>query len=345
MLSIRDMNDDTEPVERKVQLTGGSTYTVSLPKTWATDQHIEPGATVNLYEQGDQIVMMRGENGAGSEPQRAEIVAGNRESPSLSLSVASAYIAGCEEIHVADLRTRQQRRAVIQAIRRFVGLEVMTETESTLTARTMLAVSDLSPEQTLAQLERTTLEMHHEAIKAVTSADGTTGAHVAQQDDDVDRLFALISRGFQQSLVNPAVTMGDGQLLPFEYYMAARQLERVADHAEKIASIAGRLDGPPPEELSTELTTLRERTQGIVQDALAALFESPDDATFSAVVTEAEQLTDELAALDEQLYVRDLSDGYLLSLVVDSLTRTTQYGVNIAEAGLQARHREGPGVV
>ncbi len=345
MLSIRDMNDDTEPVERKVQLTGGSTYTVSLPKTWAIDQHIEPGATVNLYEQGDQLVMTRGPNGTGSEPQRAEITAGNRDSPSLSLSVASAYIAGCDEIHVADLRTREQRRAVIQAIRRFVGLEVMTETESTLTARTMLAVGDLSPEQTLAQIERTTLEMHHEAIAAVTSADGETGSHIAQQDDDVDRLFALVSRGFQQSLVDPAVTMGDGTLLPFEYYMAARQLERVADHAEKIASIAGRLDGPPPEELSTELTALGERTQGIVQDALAALLESPDDAAFSAVVTEAEQLTDELAALDEQLYVRDLSDGYLLSLVVDSLTRTTQYGVNIAEAGLQARHREGPGVV
>jgi len=82
-----------------------------------------------------------------------------------------------------------------------------------------------------------------------------------------------------------------------------------------------------------------------VQDALAALLESPDDAVFSAVITDAEQLTDELAALDEQLYSQDLSDGYLLSLVVDSLTRTTQYGVNIAESGLQAGHREGSGAV
>jgi len=28
---------------RKVQVTGGSTYTVSIPKTWATENDVEEG--------------------------------------------------------------------------------------------------------------------------------------------------------------------------------------------------------------------------------------------------------------------------------------------------------------
>lgn len=37
---------------------------------------------------------------------------------------------------------------------------------------------------------------------------------------------------------------------------------------------------------------------------------------------------------------RELADGYALTTVLDSITRTAEYGVNIAEAGLQATLRD-----
>jgi len=43
--------------------------------------------------------------------------------------------------------------------------------------------------------------------------------------------------------------------------------------------------------------------------------------------------------IDQDLYDRDLTDGYALATVVDSLTRTTEYGRNVAEAGLRASLR------
>jgi phosphate uptake regulator len=203
----------------------------------------------------------------------------------------------------------------------------------------MLDVADLSPEQTLAQLERTTLDMHEHAIETVIDADGKTGSEIARQDEDVDRLFALLSRGFQQSLVDPAVTT-QGALAPFEYYMAARQLERIADHAEKIATTASRLDNAPSQEIADELRESGEQSRAIVRRALAGLLESAGDpAELSAVIADAEELLARLEQSDQQLYDQELDGGYLLGLVVDSIVRTTEYGVNIAEAGLQARHR------
>ncbi len=338
------MRDDKNPEKRKVQLTGGSTYTVSLPKEWAGEQDIEPGCFVNLYSRENQLVMTRDHTEPDETQHETTIDANNRDPAALALAVASAYVAGCDEIHVEPIHDRDQRRAITQSIRGFVGLEVMTETERSLTARTMLDVRDLSPEQTLAQLERTTLEMHEQAIEAVVAAEGTTGEQIARQDDDVDRLFALVSRGFQQSLVDPAVTMGDGNLTPFEYYMASRQLERVADHAEKIATIAGRLDESPPDDLASQLVSLGDSSRELVRRALSGLLDesATDGADLGAVIADAETLLSDITAMDEQLYARDdLDDGYLLGLVIDSITRSTQYGVNIAESGLQARHRGG----
>ncbi|MEF8901929.1 MAG: PhoU domain-containing protein [Halovenus sp.] len=334
------MNDNETPVERKVQLTGGSTYTVSLPKDWAGRQNIEPGCLVNLYSRGEQLVMTRSGCGPAEERHTSTIQAGDEDPATLALSIGSAYIAGCEQIHVEEIRTTDQRRALVRTIRDFVGLEVITEDETSLVAQTMLDVGDLSPEQTLAQLERTALEMHERAVEAVVDADREVGTRTARQDDDVDRLFALVSRGFQQSLVDPAVTMGnDDDLTPFEYYMAARQLERIGDHAEKIATTASRLAGPPPADIGNELGTFGRRARTVVQQALSGLLDNPEE--LGSVIADAERLLDDIEAMDERLYGEGLEDGYLLGLVLDSIERTTQYGVNVAEAGLQTQHRTG----
>jgi len=329
------MNDRRDPIRRKVQLTGGSTYTVSIPKEWAGEYEIEPGAHVELYERGEQLVVSTDSD----DDHSTTVSAGERPPAAVAGSVAAAYVAGCDEVRVEKLQEGAQRRAILRMIRQFAGLEVMAEDADSMTARTMLDAGTLSPEQTLSQIERTTLEMHAGAIDAVVDADGDAGDLVATQDDDVDRLFALVARGFQQSLVDPAVTMGDDTLTPFEYYMAARQLERVADHAEKIATIAGRLTETPPPETGQQLHGYSERARSILQRALAGLVDA--ETTYDAIVADADELLAEIEQTDERLYDDGITDGYLLGQVLDSIERTAQYGVNVAEAGVQASHRGG----
>jgi phosphate uptake regulator len=331
------MSSDNNPIERKVQLTGGSTYTVSLPKGWANGQEIEPGASVDLYTRGEQLIVTRGPGDPEPDRRTATIEATDHTPETLGLCVGAAYVAGCEKIRVDGLRDSTERRTVARSIRRFVGLEVMTEDETSLTAQTMLDAADLSPEQTLAQLQRTALEMHADAVDAVIAADGDLGQQIAQQDDTVDRLFALVSRGFQRSLVDPAVALSREDLSSFEYYMAARQLERVADHAEKIATIAGRLEGPPPEGVSDALRTHGDDAREIVSDSIDGLVGDGPAAT--TILSRTDDLLAAVETLDEDLYDRTLTDSYLLGVVLDSIVRTAEYGANVAEAGLQAQYR------
>ncbi len=39
---------------RKVQVTGGSTYTVSLPKEWATENDVSAGSVVDFHAERDR---------------------------------------------------------------------------------------------------------------------------------------------------------------------------------------------------------------------------------------------------------------------------------------------------
>ncbi|WP_044957453.1 AbrB/MazE/SpoVT family DNA-binding domain-containing protein, partial [Halarchaeum acidiphilum] len=44
---------------RKLQKVGGGTYTVSIPKAWATAHHLEAGAPVHVYPHDDGTLVVR----------------------------------------------------------------------------------------------------------------------------------------------------------------------------------------------------------------------------------------------------------------------------------------------
>ena len=331
------MTNEEDPIKRKVQVTGGSTYTVSLPKDWAGDQGIESGSTVNLYSREDKLLVSKNEH--DRRTRSVTIEANNREPEDLARSVASAYIAGCEEVRVEGMLDNDQRRGIRDAVTGLVGIEIHEEGENFIVGRTMLDVGDLSPEQTLVQMELTALSMHEDALDAVLEGDAEKGMRVARQDDDVDRLFGLICREFQRSLVNVGVPMRADGLTKFEYYTTARQLERIADHAEKIAEVAERAESPPPDEIADSFDALGERSRDLVSRSVEGILEGDDTDELGAIVVEADSLADEAEQLDRELYERGTDDGYLLGTVLDSIVRTSEYGVNVAEAGLQVAMR------
>jgi len=229
--------------------------------------------------------------------------------------------------------------AVRDAAASLVGVEMTTESDSEIVVRTMLDVADLSPAQTLAQLENVTLSVHEAAVDAALSADGEAGRRVAARDDSVDRLFGLVAREFQRSLVDvTGDRVGDG-LTTFDHYTVARQLERIGDHAEKIAGVAERIESEPPADLADELAELGADARSVVQKALSETQNGRDPEALSEILSGGATVVDAATALDRDLYDRDLADGYALATLLDSITRTTEYGRNIAEAGLRASLR------
>ena len=323
---------------RKVQVTGGSTYTVSIPKGWATDNGISAGSEVEFYPETDSLFMT-----PRTEDQRTEgtLDVTDLEGDELTRAVMTMYVSGFDIIALESARiSTDQRRTIRQATQGLVGLEVLEETRDRVVIRDLLDSSELSIHNAVTRMRLIALSMLEDAIDALSDLDRDMARDVIQRDDDVDRLWMVVSRIFRSTLRTPkaAEELGVPREVCFDYQSSARQLERIADHATKIAHISLELDEPVPDDVCDALAELHEESTTVVDDAMNALFadDNAEATRLANVARERVQAIDERARrIDELLRELDPARAQLLGLIVDSVSRSADYGGNIAETALQ----------
>ncbi|MFQ3283960.1 MAG: phosphate uptake regulator [Natronomonas sp.] len=315
------------PIERKVQVTGGSTYTVSIPKDWANARDIGSGSPVHLYPFDDRLVVAKPDNGF---VRRAQINVEAAGTESLAEQIEAAYAAGADEIIIESDTgfDSSERRIASGAITSLVGVEIATETPERIAAQSLLDPSEVSLEGTIDQLRGISLSMHENAMRALTGADNDSeelARHVVSRDNDVDRLFALVSRQFYRALtdVREINKLGIDRRIALTRFRTARQLERVADHAELIADVAIRREAPPDPELGDRFEKIATDARRVVRTAL--------DGNTGEALLRRDDVVDRLDDLDRELYTADREGTYLDGRVLESVRRTAEYGGNVAE--------------
>ncbi|MFB6139325.1 MAG: PhoU domain-containing protein [Halosimplex sp.] len=323
---------------RKVQVTGGSTYTVSLPKDWATANDVSAGSVVEFHSEEDVLLLSpKSEN----EREEGSIDIDGLEGDQLTRAVMTMYVSGFDVINFEAPRvTAGQRRTIREATQGLVGLEVIEETGDRVVLQDLLDSSELSVHNAITRMRLVSMTMLSDAVTALLEDDDELAHDVIERDDDVDRLWYMVSRVFRTVLRNPAAAseIGFPRETVFDYQSSARQLERIADHATKIASIALEVGTVDPAVVEA-LSDLQAAAVTVPETAMDALLEDDADEAV-ALATEARADLPEIdeRARDVDDVIRDLDDPELaqsLGLVVDSLSRTADYGGNIAESALQ----------
>jgi phosphate uptake regulator len=322
---------------RKVQLTGGSTYTVSLPKEWATENGISAGSEIEFHPEGGSLLLApRGEGGSA---EGVLDVTDMREEE-LTRAVVMMYVGGFDVITLETTRIdAAQRRTIREASQRLVGLEVIEETAEHVTLQDLLDSAELSIHNAITRMRLVALTMLADAVEALAENDADLAADVAARDDDVDRLWYMTARVFRSALRNP-IGATDVELpreVCFDYHSGARQLERVADHATKIAELARDIDDVP-EEAAAALAELHAASSAVVETAMDALFaEDPETALALAndAASRIPEVDDQVRAADNLIRELDPEHAQRFGLVVDSLSRTADYGGNVAETAMQ----------
>jgi len=323
---------------RKVQVTGGSTYTVSLPKEWATENGVDSETTVEFHSEDDLLLLTpRTQDG---RTEGTLDVTGLSDEHELTRAVMTMYVSGFDVINLeTDRMTAPQRRTIRDATQGLVGLEVIEEMPNKMVLQDLLDSSELSIKNAITRMRLVSLTMLEDAIEALVTDDDGLAQDVIERDDDVDRLWYMTSRVFRTVLRNPtaATEIGFPRETCFDFQSSARQLERIADHATKIAQLSlevGNIPGNAAEPLR-QLETEASRVPETAMDAL--LTDDPDEA-----VDLAGRARDHIRVVDEKVRevdseIRDFEPqlAQVLGLVIDSLSRTADYGSNIAESALQ----------
>lgn len=334
-------NGNAEPVERKVQLTGGSTYTISLPKEWATTNNVETGTPLVLYPSDDRLVALKRTAETGADAITIDIRDVDPEA--LKKTLETAYVTGYDEITLQSSTslTPEQRRAARSAVNGLVGVEIQSVTEESLLVHSLLDSTEVSLRQTVVQMQLTALSMHEDAIRAIVEDDAELARRVVDQDDDVDRLFALVSRQFHRGLTEfrEIAQLDVDRQTAFAHYRIARQLERVGDHAEKTAVVATRQHDAPPERFHEELVALGDQSRDLLRASLDATLDGGSISDLQEVLVDRDTVVEDVRTLDRSLYDEEVPEPQLLASVLDSIERIAEYGANVAETGLQSALR------
>lgn len=249
-----------------------------------------------------------------------------------------AYISGFGLIEVRFHPPRGPfvRRVAREFCHLVIGPEVIEETRTALTIQDLSDTSELNSEKCLRRMHLIVRAMLEDAIVALKTS-GTSLAHdVAQRDQDVDRLYWMVAKQYHMARSFPMDGDGRGQAAEIQgHCLVAKLLERIGDHAERIAGTLGSL-GPGKAidaKLMREIEEASASSVSILDRAFGALIARDIEAANEAIdrLTDHQKLIDQLT---HHLAARRGEELLALGTIVDSLGRSAHYASDIAEQAI-----------
>jgi phosphate uptake regulator len=316
---------------RKVQITGGGTYFVTLPKEWANRMGIERGVELSLVENKTGSLLLVPEGIRSKNHIRLSI--GGKDRLWIERAVISCYVTGFDVIEIDGARIApEQRGAVREIAQSLVGLEIMDETQDRIVLHCLVSMRDFTVEATLRRILAISRAMLHDAVQAVVTRDLDLAKDVIDRDTEADRLTLVLSRELGLLLRDLLLEeeIGMSRILFHEYHSAAKILERVGDHAVKISQFVLSLDEDLPKAVCEEIRSLYEVASGVIAQSIEA-FMTPDLDLADKVLQERGRT----ASWEQRAQrARERADVQGLATVFDSLLRVRDYAFNIAENAL-----------
>src|SRR3989304_4985501 len=191
---------------RKLQLTGGSTYVVSLPKRWVTASGLRAGDTVFLDTEADGSVSVRAR--AGERPKARKKIfeeAGDGERDHLFRKLIGAYISGYGLIEVRFKPGAGPfvRRVARDFCRMVIGPEGIEETRNAVVIQDLSDPAELSSEKCLRRMYMPVRAMLEGSLHALKTDDEALARDVVQRDQDVDRLYWMVAKQYHLAHTAP----------------------------------------------------------------------------------------------------------------------------------------------
>jgi phosphate uptake regulator len=325
---------------RRLQVTGGSTYIVSLPKKWVTRNQLKKGSLLQISEEEDGSLGVSSQAASTTEKRSGEAlirVSSNDNPNTMVRKAVSAYLVGYNMIHIKSRdhqqMTSRQRNTVKDFARRLlVGTEIVTDTPVELTLQVLLSYPELSIQSALRRMCIITSSMHKDALTALQNLDPQLAKSVVATDDEVDRFNLYVVRQLKTAVQNPRIIRETGLKNARDclgHRLVTKSVERAADHAVSIAENALLLKKPVDKEILKNLEEMSNLAVSLFETSIEALFRLDFDLAESVI----QKTKDVSFPMKEGL----LSSGKIgtevanLRLVIESLRRTAEYASDIAE--------------
>ncbi|HOV82747.1 MAG TPA: PhoU domain-containing protein [Methanothrix sp.] len=322
---------------RKVQRTGKSTFIVSLPKSWATKNGISAGSIIYI-NQGDNGALTLSTD-RSERDLRARLDIGDKVGDHLIRDIIGCYVGGYRTIEVtAGHMSSMQKKDLHQIVNKLIGPEILEETINKVVIQDLLSSEELQSERALKRIKTVVKSMITDSFASLLNKSDELAMDVIQRDNDVDRLNLLISRQFTEILRSGSVRQETlNPITAFNYMQAASNLERIADHAHRIAEIASQKSYNLPESLKEELSHMDDQICTLIDDSITNLIQTNSNKANELIdrIGDIKKSTGGIARSSDS---NDKSELLVRLILASSLERMLDYIRNIGELTINLSH-------
>ncbi|MGA2917215.1 PhoU domain-containing protein [Methanoregula sp.] len=334
---------------RRVQMTGGASFVVTLPKDWAEAQKIKKNDPVGLTVQPDGTLLVTKKITEDPIQRLKEIDSSIVADPAfLFRMLIGTYITGFTTIRI----TSKQRfppfvRSVVRDFTQMtIGQEVVEETETVIVIKDLLNPSEMPFDNTIKRMFVIVKTMHEDAITALETHNKTLAQDVINRDMDADRLNWLIARQTNMIMQNASLSrkMGISTGMAMNYYQLSRIIERIGDHAVRIAENSLPIIDS---DLDKKIVNAIKKSSALSLE----IFDRSIISFFNTDMKEAHKNIESIGALENicgdinnMVLKQDTVAAVSIGYIVESIRRAGEYAGDISETviNLLVENEQGP---
>ncbi len=322
--------------KRRVQLTGGSTYTISLPIKWAREADVTQGDELRLVQRSDNSLVLTPVKEGEERIKYAELTLSNTESFEDNFRYLIAhYLVGYDLVKLLSpggFEAEARKRIKEEVRKRLIGMEVVGESSKELVLKSFLKYEDFTLRDAIQSMSKIIIAMLEDAISAIEMDDTNRARDVIERDNEIDRFYLLLVRQLKATISDPELARKiemSGQRDSLGYRIVVKNMERMGDHVERIAKHSLLMSEPVGVENIREMGT---STKSLFLKTLDSL-RTRDVRMANAAIRDANLLIDHVDEINERILAEELSvtDKIHAFAIVESFGKIAKYCEDIAE--------------
>ncbi len=288
-----------------------------------------------MHPQEDGTLLLTSNGGFAPLGPKTLTIDGRVGEP-LIRDIIATYVAGYRVIELkAKNISLEQRKDITAIVKKLIGIEIIEETHEKVVIQDISNPGDMPIDMSFRRMHIKAQWMLDNTIRALKTWDVSVASEVIRQDDEIDRLHLLISKQFMDILHHSRISEKSelGLTGAFYHRLASDQLERVSDHAGKIASII--LESPEkiPEGILDEMARIGATSYKLVNDSVHS-FTKCNVELANIVIEEHKKIGEELRRIRHPAATMNPDAVMSIGLIADSVKRIGDYAANIAELSI-----------
>ena len=324
-----------------MQLSGGSTYIISLPKNWIEELKIKVGEYVTIVKNPNQSLTLIPKEGENQTKKSTAIIPSSQKDSgeSIKRKVIAAYLAGYKTIKIQTKGMRipsEHSRSVRELVRStMIGTEIVESSSEIMVIQILTRLPELSFDTALKRMYLMANNMVIEAIESLEEVDVSHADEVVNMDDEVDRFGLYMRRNLVLAVENESILQDMGLRKSSDclgYRAIVSRIERIADHAGLIAKRIKFMEEKIDSKTITKIKNLSEKSLKVFEESIAAVqehdFEKGENVAekVSHIIDEEKQIMSKIKENDKNVTIT--------RFVLEDLRRIAEYSSDIAEVAI-----------